>query len=228
MQDRFFFSRSLPLLAVKFWSRFATAFVPFEMRDLRVFRLPGRLLRVCWPAPRRLQVPPLHGGCQRVQGPGRPCIAPGALSRRQLAHLCGSSGVADVLALVPALDMSSSKSVGKHGHGEPFQVVVGYRARDHWNGQSLASPGKWPVERRQYHDSNVWRDVSALFVSCATSVLLKKLALERSKAARLKRMAFRHSRPFRYGGLNLMDTHFSETPRIGQMLLLIASMSHCR
>ena len=60
-------------------------------------------------------------------------------------------------------------------------VGVGYTAREICDGQTLASPGRWPIDQRHCPESPVWRSVTQLFLSCAslpgTAELLPKLAL---------------------------------------------------
>ena len=45
----------------------------------------------------------------------------------------------------------------------PMQVGVGYTARDYCDGQSLASPGRWPLAARRCPESDVWKEVVAIF-----------------------------------------------------------------
>ena len=62
-----------------------------------------------------------------------------------------------------------------------MMVGVGYTAREFCDGQSLASPGRWPVEHRRYPESEPWKAVAALFMAFAeregTPQLLADLAL---------------------------------------------------
>ena len=60
-------------------------------------------------------------------------------------------------------------------------VGVGYTAREICDGQTLASPGRWPIDQRRCPESPVSRSVTQLFLSCAslpgTAELLPMLAL---------------------------------------------------
>ena len=60
-------------------------------------------------------------------------------------------------------------------------VGVGYTSREFCDGQSLASPGRWPVQQRQHPGSNQWKAVSGLFMGYAekhaATQLLMSLAL---------------------------------------------------
>ena len=60
---------------------------------------------------------------------------------------------------------------------------VGYTVRDFCDGQSLASPGRWPPAMRQYPCSDTWTSVSELVRKfsehCGTTQLLMDLALGR-------------------------------------------------
>ena len=58
---------------------------------------------------------------------------------------------------------ASSKGSGWTGVGRAMQVGVGYTVRELCDGQSLASPGRWPVEARRYPDSEEWRAVVTPF-----------------------------------------------------------------
>ena len=49
--------------------------------------------------------------------------------------------------------------------GEPMSVGVGFICREYCDGQGLASPGRSPVARRQYQDSDMWQSVMS---SCAS------------------------------------------------------------
>ena len=71
------------------------------------------------------------------------------------------------------------------GEGPPMMVGVGYTARECCDGQSLASPGRWPVNQRRYPTSKPWQEVSELFMAFAeregSSQLLTDLALGKVK-----------------------------------------------
>ena len=66
-----------------------------------------------------------------------------------------------------------------------MQVGVGYAARDLCDGQTLASPGRWPPAVRRYPRSDNWKAVVVLvkrFSECfGTAKLLMELALGRVK-----------------------------------------------
>ena len=51
---------------------------------------------------------------------------------------------------------------GWTGTSKPMQVGVGYPFRDLCDGQSLASPGRWPMDQRRYPQSDTWSEVAAL------------------------------------------------------------------
>ena len=65
-------------------------------------------------------------------------------------------------------------------------VGTGYTARQLCDGQTLAWPGRWPPEQRQYPEGSSWKQVSALLFSFArewgTPELLMKLAVGRVKS----------------------------------------------
>ena len=44
------------------------------------------------------------------------------------------------------------KGSGWRGEGEPTMVGVGYVPLEFCDGQTLASPGRWPVAQRRYPD----------------------------------------------------------------------------
>ena len=64
-----------------------------------------------------------------------------------------------------------------------MMVGTGYTARPLCDGQSLASPGRWPPECRRYPDCDSWKEVSKLLIDYSkkwgTADLLMKLALGR-------------------------------------------------
>ena len=74
-----------------------------------------------------------------------------------------------------------TRGTGWTGRGPPMQVGSGYTRRDVCDGQSLASPGRWPVENRSYPEHEVWLAVSRLFMDFSrrvgTPALLVSLAL---------------------------------------------------
>ena len=59
------------------------------------------------------------------------------------------------------------KSKGWRGNGAPMVVGVGYTSREFCDGQSLASPGRWPVQQRRYPGSPQWKEVSDMFMNFA-------------------------------------------------------------
>ena len=73
------------------------------------------------------------------------------------------------------------KNSGWAGVGPPMQVGVSYTSRDCCDGQGLASPGRWPVERRRYPSSRAWEKVKRSFTQFAearcTTELLMALAV---------------------------------------------------
>ena len=75
------------------------------------------------------------------------------------------------------------KGSGWQGRGEPMMVGTGHTARPLCDGQSLASPGRWPPECRRYPDCVAWKEVSKLLIDYSkkwgTADLLMKLALGR-------------------------------------------------
>ena len=66
-----------------------------------------------------------------------------------------------------------------------MMVGVEYTAREYCDGQSLASPGRWPVNQRRYPTSKPWQEVSQLFMAFAeregSTQLLTDLALGKVK-----------------------------------------------
>ena len=77
------------------------------------------------------------------------------------------------------------KGAGWRGTGPPMCVGEGYVVREVCDGQSLASPGCWPVSRRRYPESELWNEISSLFMNFAghhgTPQLLMELALGKVK-----------------------------------------------
>ena len=55
------------------------------------------------------------------------------------------------------------KFAGHRGIGSPMMVGVGYVQREFCDGQSLASPGRWPPGSRVYPSSPVWSSVQECF-----------------------------------------------------------------
>ena len=81
---------------------------------------------------------------------------------------------------------SLAKGVGWQGTGRPMTVGVGYTSREYCDGQTLASPGRWPVSARLYTQSASWKAVVACFSKFCerrcTTELLMDLALGRVKS----------------------------------------------
>ena len=75
------------------------------------------------------------------------------------------------------------KCTGWRGNGAPMLVGVGYTSREFCDGQSLASPGRWPVQQRRYPGSPQWKEVADLFMNYAerngSAALLLSLAVGR-------------------------------------------------
>ena len=75
---------------------------------------------------------------------------------------------------------------GWQGRGEPMLVGTGHTARQLCDGQTLASPGRWPPEQRRYPEGSSWKQVSALLFSFArewgTPEFFMKLAVGRVKS----------------------------------------------
>ena len=70
---------------------------------------------------------------------------------------------------------------GWRGSGKPMQVGTGYTSREYCDGQSLASPGRWPTDSRKYPTHALWKLVTDRYWSFCVKVgspeLLMKLAL---------------------------------------------------
>ena len=62
---------------------------------------------------------------------------------------------------------ATDKGGGLTRVGRPMQVGVGYTVRDCCDGQSLASPGRWPVAARRYLETDVWQEVVSLLMDLA-------------------------------------------------------------
>ena len=77
------------------------------------------------------------------------------------------------------------KRSGHCGVGEPMAVGLGYTSREYCDGQSLASPGRWPPGSRNYPSSPDWVSVASQyqkFAECyGTEQLLVSLALGKIK-----------------------------------------------
>ena len=74
-----------------------------------------------------------------------------------------------------------ARGAGWVGTGKPILIGSGYARRDICDGQSLASPGRWLVERRTYPEDETWRFVAGLYTNfwrrVGTPALLTSLAL---------------------------------------------------
>ena len=102
---------------------------------------------------------------------------PGAFDREASASEPPSSRVLNYLARLreePESEADTSpdegappKSTGWRGNGAPMVVGVGYTSREFCDGQSLASPGRWPVQQRRYPDSAQWKELADLFMNFA-------------------------------------------------------------
>ena len=55
------------------------------------------------------------------------------------------------------------KFAGHRGNGPPMKVGVGYVQREFCDGQSLASPRRWPPGAQIYPSSTVWSSVRECF-----------------------------------------------------------------
>ena len=64
---------------------------------------------------------------------------------------------------------SFPRGAGWRGTGPPMSVGEGYVMREMCDGQSLASPGRWPIARRRYPASELWKVISSLEMEFAES-----------------------------------------------------------
>ena len=75
------------------------------------------------------------------------------------------------------------KGAGWKGVGAPMTVGAGYASREYCDGQTLASPGRWPIAQRRYPESALWKETTGPFMGYAhnreTPQLLMELALGR-------------------------------------------------
>ena len=118
---------------------------------------------------------------------------PEAFNRDELDGVVPSSQVLNYMSRLreePESEDESSadegvppKGSGWCGRGEPMVVGVGYVSRELCDGQTLASPGRWPVAQRRYPESTLWLTLAGKFMDYAhrfgTPELLMKLALGR-------------------------------------------------
>ena len=70
------------------------------------------------------------------------------------------------------------KFAGHRGNGSPMMVGVGYVQREFCDGQSLASPGRWPPGSRVYPSSAVWSSVQECFWRFTTHYWTEKLLVD--------------------------------------------------
>ena len=70
------------------------------------------------------------------------------------------------------------KFAGYRGNGPPMRVGVGYVQREFCDGQSLASPGRWPPGSRVYPSSTVWTSVRECFWRFTTHYGTEKLLVD--------------------------------------------------
>ena len=61
-----------------------------------------------------------------------------------------------------------------------MQVGLGCTSRDFCDGQSLASPGRWAPDERQYPETESWREVVGLFRKYAETYTSARLLVELS------------------------------------------------
>ena len=120
-------------------------------------------------------------------------VYPTAFDRDRVDQPPPSSSILNYLARLreaPPSDEGSTsdegvppKNSGWRGPGKPMQVGTGYLQRDYCDGQSLASPGRWPVDQRRYPSSRQWNGVVRIFrrftEQFCTPDLLMRLALGR-------------------------------------------------
>ena len=73
------------------------------------------------------------------------------------------------------------KGSGWRGKGQPMMIGSGYVTRELCDGQSLSSPGRWPIHDRAYPKNDKWKRASKVIMDFArvhgTAELLMKLAL---------------------------------------------------
>ena len=72
------------------------------------------------------------------------------------------------------------RGAGWQGHSRP-KVGLGYTERDHRGGESLSSPGRWPVTDRRFPEHPGWRAVAVEYMNHTSQYgraqLLAELAL---------------------------------------------------
>ena len=116
---------------------------------------------------------------------------PAAHDRDQENQPAPTASVLSLLAKLrnePEEDSGSSadegvppKGAGWRGKGQPMMIGSGYVTRELCDGQSLASPGRWPIHDRAYPKNDKWKRASKVIMDFArvhgTAELLMKLAL---------------------------------------------------
>ena len=70
------------------------------------------------------------------------------------------------------------KHAGYRGNGPPMMVGVGYVQREFCDGQSLASPGRWPPGSRVYPSSTAWSAVRDCFWRFTTHYGTERLLVD--------------------------------------------------
>ena len=120
---------------------------------------------------------------------------PGAYDRNKLEGDPPSAAVLNFMARLreePEDDSDSTadegvpgKRSGHCGDGEPMAVGLGYTSREYCDGQSLASPGRWPPGSRNYPSRPDWVSVAKRYQKFTehygTEQLLVSLALGKVK-----------------------------------------------
>ena len=115
-------------------------------------------------------------------------LYPSAHDRNQL---CGAPPGHEILSFLarlreePESDEGSSpdegvpcKLAGHRGNGSPMKVGVGYVQREFCDGQSLASPGRWPPGARTYPSSEAWISIRECFWRFTTHHGTEKLLVD--------------------------------------------------
>ena len=106
---------------------------------------------------------------------------PNTFGSEELDGVAPSSRVLNRLPAKRADEGVPPKGSGWRGHAELMDVGVGYISRELCDGQTLASPGRWPVAPRRYPDTALWRSLAAKFMEYSrkygTTEQLMKLAL---------------------------------------------------
>ena len=68
---------------------------------------------------------------------------------------------------------------GWTGSGSPMMVGIGYTSRAFCDGQSLATPGRWPPAQRRYPSNPEWLLFRSFVGTCGSPEFLMRLALGR-------------------------------------------------